>query len=67
MRNQQGENTFLPAGQLVVQPEAGLFTLLGFVSMCPVEAAGGGDGGWGSLMGVRGSWGAGMAGGGGIG
>ena len=67
MRNRQGEKTFLPSGQLVFQPGAGLLTLLGLVSVCPVEPAGGGDGRWGPLMAVRGSWGAGTAGGGGIG
>ena len=35
--------------------------------MCPVEPAGGGDGGRRPLMAVRGSWGAGTAGGCGIG
>ena len=35
--------------------------------MCIVEPAGGGDGGWIPLMAVKGSWGAGTAGGGGIG
>ena len=67
MRNQQGEKTFLPASQLVFRPGAGLLTLLGFVSVHPVEPAGGGDRGWGPLMAVQGSWGAGTAGGGGIG
>ena len=67
MRNRQGEKTFLPAGQLVFRPGAGLLTLLGFVSVRPVELAVGGNRGWGPLMVVRGSWGAGKAGGGGIG
>ena len=31
---------FLPAGQLVFRPEAGLLALLGFVSMCSVKPAG---------------------------
>ena len=62
-----GRKKFLPASQLVFRPGAGLLTLLGFVSVRPVEPAGGGDRGWGPLMAVRGSWGAGTAGGGGIG
>ena len=37
----------------------GLLTLLGLVSVCLVEPAGGGDKGGGPLMAVRGSWGAG--------
>ena len=41
--------------------------LLGLVFVCPVEPAGGGDGGWRPLMVVRGSWGARTAIGGGIG
>ena len=64
-RNRQGEKTFLPASQLVFRPGAVLLTLLGFVSVCPVEPAGGGDRGWGPWMAVRGSWGAGTAEGGG--
>ena len=44
MRNPQGDKTFCPASQLVFRPGAGLFTLLGLVSVCPVESAGGGDG-----------------------
>ena len=69
MRNQQGEKTFLLAGQLVFPQGTELLTLLGLVSVYSVEPAGGGDGGWGplALMVVRGSWGAGTARGGGIG
>ena len=67
MRNQQGEKTFLPTGQLVFRPGEGLLTFLGLVSVSPVELAGGEDGGWRPLIAVRGSWGAGTAGGGGIG
>ena len=63
---QAGRKNFLPASQLVFRPGAGLLTLLGLVSVCPVEPAGGEDGGWRPLMAVRGSWGAGMAGGDGI-
>ena len=46
MKNRQGEKTFLPIGQLVFRPVAELLTLLGLVSVCPVEPAGGGDTGW---------------------
>ena len=66
-RNRQGKTTFLSAGQLVFRPGAGLLTLLGLVSVCPVEPAGWGDGGLRPLIVVRGSWGAGTAGGCGIG
>ena len=41
-----GRKKFLPAGQLVFRPGAGLLTLLGFVFVRPVEPAGGGDRGW---------------------
>ena len=62
-----GRKKFLPACQLFFRSGAGLLTLLGLVSVCPVEPAGVGAGGWIPLMPVRGSWGAGNAGGGGIG
>ena len=62
-----GRKKFLPANQLVFRPGVGLLTLLGLVSVCPVEPAGGGDRGWRPLMTVRGSSGAGTARGGGIG
>ena len=67
MRNRQGEKMFLPAGQLVFRPGAGLLTLLGLVPVCHEEPAGGGDRGWEPLMAVRGRWHARTAGGGEIG
>ena len=62
-----GRNNFLPTGQLVFRPGAGWLTLQGLVSVCPVEPAGGGDGGGRPLMVVRSRCGAGTAGSCGVG
>ena len=61
-----GRNNVSSCWPVIFRPGTGLLTLLGFVSVSPVEPAGGGDRGCGPLMSVRGSLGAGTAGGGGM-
>ena len=64
-----GENVFSTVEGCIQggSPIQQLLTLLGLVSVCPVEQAGGGDEELRPLMGLRGSRGAGLAGGSGIG